>query len=118
MKRSLKTSLLLPFALTGPMLIAQQPQRQQQQEQQREQQQRQQQAAEDQAQQESQQQTITGKVAKSNRGKYVLVDSTNMMYQLDDQSTAKKFAGKKVKVSGTVDTSSNTIHVTDIKPAS
>jgi hypothetical protein len=40
------------------------------------------------------------------------------MYQLDDQRTAKKFAGKSVSVSGTIDTASNTIHVTEIKAAS
>jgi hypothetical protein len=40
------------------------------------------------------------------------------MYQLDDQSAAEKFNRKKVRVSGTVDSSSNTIHVADIKPAS
>jgi len=40
------------------------------------------------------------------------------MYQLDDQRTAKKFAGKMVKVSGTVDTTSDSIHVTEIKAAS
>src|SRR5260370_34326434 len=37
------------------------------------------------------------------------------VYQLDDQTTAKKFAGKMVKVSGTVD-ANRTIHVTDITP--
>lgn len=57
------------------------------------------------------------KNAKSDDGKYVLVDSAGTTYQLDDQSAAKKFNGKAVKVSGTVDTSSNTIHVTEIKPA-
>jgi hypothetical protein len=104
MKRSL-TALLLSIALTGPILVAQEnpPARQP--------------SAEGQAQKDSQQ-TTTGKIAQSNDGKYVLVDSKGIMYQLDDQSAAQKFNGKKVNVSGTVDSSSNTIHVTDIKPAS
>lgn len=103
MKRFLKATLLLPLALAGAMLIAQNtPQAQPS-------------AAQDQSQKD--QQTTTGKIAKSDDGKYVLVDSVGTMYQLDDQSAAKKFDGKTVKVSGTVDTSSNTIHVTDIKPA-
>ena len=110
MKRSVKTTLLLPLALTGSMLIAQEPQRRPPQGQQP--------PAEGQTQQDPQQQTVTGKIAKADNGQFVLVESKGMMYQLDDQGTAQKFAGKKVKVSGTVDTGSNTIHVTDIKPAS
>jgi len=39
------------------------------------------------------------------------------MYQLDDQDSAKKYEGKKVMVTGSVDSSSSTIHVTRIKPA-
>jgi hypothetical protein len=102
MKKFLKTTLLLPLALTGSMLLAQnQPKP----------------PAEGQAQQDSQQ-TMTGKIAKADDGKFVLVDSAGKIFQLDDQSTAKKFAGKMVKVSGTVDTSSNSIHVTEIKAES
>ena len=51
----------------------------------------------------------------SNDGKYILVDPNGTMYQLDDQRTTKTFAGKMVKVSGTVDISSKSIHVTEIK---
>ena len=109
MKRSVKTTLLLPIALTGSMLIAQEPQRRPPQ--------RQQPPAEGQTQQDPQQQTVTGKISTSNDGKYILVDPNGTVYQLDDQRTAKKFAGKMVKVSGTVDTSSNSIHVTEIKSA-
>jgi hypothetical protein len=101
MKRFFKTTLLLPLALTGSMLIAQKQPRP---------------AAEGQTQQDSQQ-TITGKIVRSDDGKYVLVDSQGTMYQLDDQSNAKKFAGKMVKVSGIVDTTSNSIHVTEISAA-
>ena len=52
-------------------------------------------------------------------GKYVLFDSANkMVYQLDDQKKAQGFAGAKVKVTGTYDTSSKTIHVANIQAGS
>jgi hypothetical protein len=73
--------------------------------------------AEGQTQQRAQQ-TVSVKIAKSDDGKYALVDSAGTMYKLDDQSGAKKFAGKKVTLSGTVKTASNTIHVAKIKAAS
>jgi len=47
----------------------------------------------------------------------VLVDVGGTTYQLDDQTTAKKFVGKIVKISGQVDEANYTIHVTDITPA-
>jgi hypothetical protein len=48
--------------------------------------------------------------------KFVLYDaSTKTVYQLDDQTKPMEFAGEKVQVSGTLDESSKTIHVTDIK---
>jgi len=104
MKYSLRTALVLPLALTGSMLIAQEnPQPRQT-------------PVQSQAQKDSQQ-TTAGKITQADDGKYVLVDSAGKLYQLDDQKTAEKFNGKNVKVSGTVDTTSNTIHVTDIQPA-
>ena len=52
-------------------------------------------------------------------GKYGLYDSkTKSVYTLDDQAKAKEFAGQNVKVSGTLEKKSNTIHVTGISPAS
>ena len=36
---------------------------------------------------------------------------------LDDQDSAKKYEGKQVKVTGTLETASNTIHVTKIVEA-
>jgi len=52
-------------------------------------------------------------------GKYVLFDGANkMVYQLDDQKKAQGFAGAKVKVTGTYDTSSKTIHVANIQTGS
>jgi len=51
--------------------------------------------------------------------KYVLYDSaTKKTYQLDDQSKPEQFAGEKVKVVGTYDATSKTIHVTSITSAS
>ena len=53
--------------------------------------------------------------AKLDSGQYVLVDSAGTVYQLDDQASAQRFTGKKVKVSGTVEGSSNSNHVNEIK---
>jgi Protein of unknown function (DUF5818) len=48
--------------------------------------------------------------------KYVLYDSaTKTVYQLDDQKKPMAFAGAKVAVTGTLDDSTKTIHVTKIK---
>lgn len=59
-----------------------------------------------------------GKIQKSG-DKLVLQDSASgTSYQLDDQDKAKQFEGKTVKVTGTVDTASNTLHVIDITAAS
>jgi len=65
--------------------------------------------------QAAQDSSFTGAVVKS-AGKYVLKTS-DMNYQLDDQSKAKQFVGQQVKVSGSLDSSTNTIHVSDISPA-
>ena len=51
--------------------------------------------------------------------KYVLFDSsTKTIYQLDDQKKPMQFAGAKVTVTGTLDDSTKTIHVANIKTAS
>ena len=96
------STLLLPVALSGGLLLGQESQAQP--------------APSPQHQSESQQQ-ISGKIERSDGGKYVLVDSSGTMYQLDDQNAAKKFEGKKVTVSGSVDTNSSTIHVERIRAA-
>jgi hypothetical protein len=59
--------------------------------------------------------SFTGTVVKA-AGKYVLKTS-DMNYQLDDQRKAKQFVGQQVKVSGSLDSSTSTIHVSDINPA-
>lgn len=52
-------------------------------------------------------------------GKYVLFDgASKSIYQLDDQKKAQSFAGAKVKITGTYDTSSKTIHVANIQAGS
>lgn len=65
-----------------------------------------------------QSQSFTGTIVKGSDG-YMLQDDTNKTsYKLDDAKQAKKFAGKNVKVSGTLDSSSNTIHVTSVQASS
>ena len=52
-------------------------------------------------------------------GKYVLFDAAKkVVYQLDDQQKPMEFAGQKVKVTGTYDKATETIHVTSIKAVS
>jgi hypothetical protein len=52
-------------------------------------------------------------------GKYVLFEGgSKAVYQLDDQTKPKAFAGQKVQVIGNLDKASKTIHVSEIKAAS
>ncbi len=52
-------------------------------------------------------------------GKFVLYDAAKKAtYQLDDQEKPKEFAGQKVKVTGTFDKATKTIHVEKIEVAS
>ena len=46
-------------------------------------------------------------------GSYVLVVKKDV-YRLDDQARTEPFAGKDVKVSGTLDAKTHTLHITDI----
>jgi hypothetical protein len=58
--------------------------------------------------------TFTGTILKSGES-FVLSDSaTKSRYMLDDQVKASRFEGKHVKVTGTIDVTSNTIHVETI----
>lgn len=57
----------------------------------------------------------TGTVMK-NSGKYVLKTDAGLL-PLDDQAKAKKYAGKQVTVTGTVDKGTGMLHVTNIAPA-
>lgn len=50
--------------------------------------------------------------------KYVLFNSSaKTVYELDDQKTPEQFAGEEVRVTGTLDQATRTIHVTGIKAA-
>lgn len=62
-------------------------------------------------------QIFVGKIAKS-KGDLVLKDDAGTSYKLDNSDQAKQFVGKNVKVTGTLDGSTNTIHVTNIEAAS
>jgi hypothetical protein len=67
--------------------------------------------------QQSKQKTkvFSGTIIK-NGDNFVLSDSANKLsYLLDDAEKASQFEGKKVKVTGTVDVASNTIHVETIQ---
>lgn len=66
--------------------------------------------------------TFAGTIMKLQDGKYALVTGKTAQGQLsghflDDQDDAKKYDGKKVEVTGTLDMASNTIHVTKIVSA-
>jgi hypothetical protein len=83
-----------------------------------------QQAQPQQSQQQDPQQgkTFTGKIVKLQNGQYALLtgqtpEGKAAGHLLDDQDDAKKFADKQVTVTGTFDTASNTIHVTNIQAA-
>jgi hypothetical protein len=59
--------------------------------------------------------TFTGTIVR-NGDNFVLSDAgTKTSYVLDDARKASQFEGKKVKVRGTVDVASNTIHVETIE---
>jgi hypothetical protein len=58
-------------------------------------------------------QSFTGKIVKDGE-KYVLKVTGTAAYQLDQQSAAKQYENQDVKVFGSLDTDSNTIHVIKI----
>ena len=64
-------------------------------------------------QQQTPTQTFTGKVVK-NGDKYVL-RAGESSYQLDDQNSAKQFEDKDVRIVGTIEAGSNTIHIVKIE---
>lgn len=61
--------------------------------------------------------TFLGQIVKAQNGQYaLLVDKqAGKGFYLDNQERAKKFEGQNVKVLGTLDIATNTIHVTDIE---
>jgi Protein of unknown function (DUF5818) len=75
-------------------------------------------------QQQDQQQnkTFSGKILKLQNGQFALITGQTPEgklagHFLDDQDNAKKYEGKQVTVTGTLDVASNTIHVTNIQAA-
>lgn len=60
-------------------------------------------------------QIFLGTISKAGN-QFVFSDDVNKSsYQLDDQETASRFDGKKVKVTGTLDASNNIIRVQSIE---
>jgi uncharacterized protein YdeI (BOF family) len=63
-------------------------------------------------------QSFSGKVVKEG-DTYVLRDeANNKTYKLDNQEKAGENEGKTVKVNGTLDSTSETIHVSNLEPQS
>jgi Protein of unknown function (DUF5818) len=51
-------------------------------------------------------------------GSFVLIDpDTKTVYQLDDQQKPERFAGQRVRISGTYDEPSKTMHIESIQSA-
>jgi uncharacterized protein DUF5818 len=59
--------------------------------------------------------TFNGKIEKA--GEKLVLKAAKSSYELDDQEKAQSFEGKDVKVTGTLDAATHTIHVTNIEPA-
>src|SRR5579864_2807412 len=64
--------------------------------------------------QQSPAQTFSGRIVK-NGDEYVLKAAGNNTYELDDQSGARKYEDKNVRIVGNLDAASNKIHVVKIE---
>lgn len=62
-------------------------------------------------------QTFTGTISKE-ADNYVLKVSDSTSYKLDSQDQVRPFEGKRVQVTGTLDSSINLIHVDKVEPIS
>ena len=62
-------------------------------------------------------QTFTGTISKE-ADNYVLKVSDSTSYKLDSQDQVQPFEGKRVQVTGTLDSSINLIHVDKVEPIS
>ena len=58
---------------------------------------------------------FTGTIVKENGAMMLKDGSSNVSYKLDDESKVKEYEGKQVKVTGTLDSQSNVIHVDSIQ---
>jgi len=74
-------------------------------------------AMQDQSQAQPVTRTFTGTITKNGDQFILSEETTKAAYQLDDQQSAGKFAGKKVKVTGVLDAANNTIRVQSIVEA-
>ncbi|HXT24555.1 MAG TPA: DUF5818 domain-containing protein [Candidatus Eisenbacteria bacterium] len=62
--------------------------------------------------------SFAGRITKGNSGKFMLEDaSKSTSFALDNQKLAKKFEGKNVVVTGTLDQANNILHVKKIELA-
>ena len=62
-------------------------------------------------------QTFTGTISKESDS-YVLKVSDSTSYKLDNQEQVQPFEGRRVQVTGTLDSSINLIHVDNVEPMS
>lgn len=62
-------------------------------------------------------QAFVGTIVKDG-SRYVFKVSEGTVYQLDDQEKAKAYEGKKVRISGSLDTKSTLLHITSIESIS
>lgn len=62
-------------------------------------------------------QTFTGTISKESDN-YVLKVSDSTSYKLDSQDQVQQFEGKRVQITGTLDSSINLIHVDKVEPIS
>ena len=62
-------------------------------------------------------QAFQGKIARADEQLVFWDPSSQTAYQVDDQSKVAPYEGKNVKLTGTVDTKTNTLHVVDVAPA-
>jgi Protein of unknown function (DUF5818) len=106
--RYFATSAVLVLGLASiPALAQTQPDEQQQP--------RQSQAAQATDQSAQQMQAFSGKIVKTSSGLVLRDEASNTSYKLDNQSAVKKFSGKNVKITGVLDSTTNTIHVSNVE---
>jgi hypothetical protein len=58
--------------------------------------------------------SCTRHCVKDMGGSFVLVVKKDV-YKIDDQAKAEQFAGKKVKLSGTLDSETHTVHIFELE---
>ena len=59
-------------------------------------------------------QTFTGTLTQTASGVSLKDSTTNTSYKVDNEDQVKQYVGKDVRITGTLDPSTNTIHVTGI----